>query len=313
MAEKIEEKSTNKNRRGAYQAPESKENVETTKKRTTKKTADALTAGKTNNQTATKKRTTKKVEDTSKENAKTTTKKKTTRKTEDTSKENTKATTQKRTTKKTENAPKEESSNKTTAEGKKEKKPTTRKTKKEEIKDKDEKMLVVEKKEKNTLTKKEQKELETIEKEIKSKQIQSQGKMSTIYGNVFKNILYAIIVILYFVLIIMGCKSIKSDIFITDLKVFSMTLIITTICVFEKAYKKDSGKLAITGIEFLVLSICTLLSIRIYTIFNSKFVSSITSFALLFAIYYVAKAIKVYIQEKKQLNKEVNDIVTRRE
>ena len=48
-------------------------------------------------------------------------------------------------------------------------------------------MLVVEKKEKNILTKKEQKELETIEKEIKSKQVKSQEKMSTIYGNVFKN------------------------------------------------------------------------------------------------------------------------------
>lgn len=186
-------------------------------------------------------------------------------------------------------------------------KSTTRKTKKEEVKNKDEKMPVVEKWEKNILTIKEQEELETIEKEIKSKQIESQGKMSIIYASVFKNILYAIIVILYFILLIMGYNSIEQNVFMTDLKVFSMTLLITTICIFENAYKKDSGKLTVTGIEFLILSICSLLLIRAYMVFNNKFVSLVTSFALLFAIYYVGKAIVCYVNEKKQVRKEVRD------
>ena len=131
--------------------------------------------------------------------------------------------------------------------------------------------------------------------------------MSIIYSSVFKNILYAIIVILYFILIIMGYNSIEQNVFITDLKVFSMTLLIATICIFENAYKKDSGKLTVTGIEFLILSICSLLSIRAYMVFNNKFVSLVTSFALLFAIYYVGKAIVGYVNEKKQVRKEVRD------
>lgn len=152
------------------------------------------------------------------------------------------------------------------------------------------------------------KELETIEKEIKKQTIIPKEKMNKIYAKVFENILYAMVILLYFILINIGSTSIRQDIFITDLKVFSITSIIVTICVFEYAYKKESGKYTIHGIELLILSICTLLSIRIYTIYNRKFISAIASIALLFAIYYVGKSIIIYVKEKKKAKKTTNDI-----
>lgn len=152
------------------------------------------------------------------------------------------------------------------------------------------------------------KELETIEKEIKKQTIIPKEKMNKIYAKVFENILYAMVILLYFILINIGSTSIRQDIFITDLKVFSITSIIVTICVFEYAYKKESGKYTIHGIELLILSICTLLSIRIYTIYNRKFISAIASIALLFAIYYVGKSIIIYVKEKKKAKKITNDI-----
>ena len=164
------------------------------------------------------------------------------------------------------------------------------------------------KKEKNILTVKQQKELETIEKEIKTQEELEKTKLSKAYVNVFKNIVYAIITIIYFIIVIICKNYIQPNIFITILKIFSMILIFGTICVFEIAYKKDSGKLAVTGIENLIISICTLISIRIYSIFNNKFVSSIASFGLLFSIYYVGKALRGYLKEKKQVKKEISDI-----
>lgn len=151
-------------------------------------------------------------------------------------------------------------------------------------------------------------ELEKIEKEIKEQTTIPKDKMKEIYKEVFKNILFAIVLLIYFILINMGYISIKQEIFITDLKVFSMTLIITTICIFEYAYKKESGKYTIIGIEILMLAIATLLSIRIYTIYNNKFISTITSISLLFAIYYVSKAIVIYVKKKKEVVKTTNDI-----
>jgi len=161
---------------------------------------------------------------------------------------------------------------------------------------------------KNNLSIKQQEELEKIEEEIKKQTTLPKEKMNKIYMKVFGNILFAIIVLIYFILINIGFILSNPTVFITVLKAFSIACIIITICVFEYAYKKDSGKYAINGIELLALSICTLLSIRIYTIYNSKFIGAVTSFALLIAIYFVAKSIIIYIKKKKQIKKQISDI-----
>lgn len=218
--------------------------------------------------------------------------------------------TTKETTKKTEDKSKEDTKSKSEDKGTNNKTKKNNTTKKETTENENNLELTKTKNEKNILTIKQQKELETIEKEMKSQEELEKKKMSTTYVSIFKNILYAIIAMLYFIVVIICKNYIEPNMFITVLKVFSMVLIFTTICVFEIAYKKDSGKLAVIGIEFLVISICTLISIRTYILFNSKFVSSIASFGLLFSIYYVGKAIRIYLKEKKKIKKEVNNIVT---
>lgn len=164
------------------------------------------------------------------------------------------------------------------------------------------------KKQKAELPIKRQKELEVIEDEIKNGVVLPKEEMNKIYTKVFQNMLFAIIILIYFILINMGYISIKPEVFITDLKVFSITLVVITICVFECAYKKESGKYAINGIELLILSICTLLSIRIYTVYNSKFIVVITLVALLFAIYYVGKSIVIYVKDRRELKEKSNGI-----
>jgi len=100
----------------------------------------------------------------------------------------------------------------------------------------------------------------------------------------------------------------NQNIFMILLKVFSMVFITATIVIFEIAYKKDSGKITILGIEFLILSICTLFSIRVYNVYNDKFERILVSFALLFAIYYIVKSSIEYLKARKKVKKEISDI-----
>lgn len=172
---------------------------------------------------------------------------------------------------------------------------------------KESKALKTTKKSKKEMTEQSE-QLEKVEEEIQKQTRIPKEKMNKLYGMVFENILYAIVTVIYFIMINMGYITIKQDIFMTDLKVFSITLIIITICMFEYAYKKDSGKYTIRGIELLILSVCTLVSMRIYQIYNKKFIPAITSVALLFAIYYVGRAIVIYIKEKKKAKKETREI-----
>lgn len=164
------------------------------------------------------------------------------------------------------------------------------------------------KKENNVLTVKQQKQIEIIEKQIKEQEKLSKEKISKVYKNIFKNICFSITILLYFILIVCGYNLINQKTFVILLKAISMLLISATIIVFEIAYKKDSGKITVSGIELLIVSICTLFSVRAYIIYNAKFESLLVSFSLLFAIYYIGKSIKEYIKEKKKVKKEVSDI-----
>ena len=126
----------------------------------------------------------------------------------------------------------------------------------------------------------------TVQEELKSKKvipIEEQKKMN---GEVFKNLLIAIAIEVFFNFIILGFINIEQSVFIVDLKVFAVSLLAVAIGTFEYAYKKDSGKIAIYGIEMLVLALCMLAAIYIDIMLNSKFViiAILTTYAI--AIYF---------------------------
>ena len=55
---------------------------------------------------------------------------------------------------------------------------------------------------------------------------------------------------------ILGFINIKEEVYNVDLKVFSFITLIIAILLFERAYKKDSGKLCAFGIELSLIHIC---------------------------------------------------------
>ena len=84
------------------------------------------------------------------------------------------------------------------------------------------------------------------------------------------------------------------------LKVFAVSILAVAIGVFEYAYKKNSGKIAIYGIESLVLAFCMLAFIYIDIMYNSKFVIIAILLTYVIAIYYTTKSIIIYQKIKKQ-------------
>ena len=150
--------------------------------------------------------------------------------------------------------------------------------------------------------------LEKIEKEIKKQTTIPDEKKLKMNKRVFKNILIAIIIVLYFTFINLGYYNIEPLKFLVDLQVFSILTIGITIVIFEIAYKKDSGELTIYGIESLMLSICTLLTIYVGMYYKNKFSYIINTISMLFAIYYVGKSIIIYTKMKRKALKRASDI-----
>ena len=155
---------------------------------------------------------------------------------------------------------------------------------------------------------KNEKKLGKIEEEIKKQTTISDEKKKKINKRVFINIIIAIGIVLYFIFMNLGFKNLEPSKFLKYIQTFSILTIVITILIFERAYKKDSGELTIYGIESLILSICTLLTIYIGINYNNKFPYIINTISMLFSIYYVGKTIVIYRKMKKKALKRASDI-----
>lgn len=152
------------------------------------------------------------------------------------------------------------------------------------------------------------KHLEEIEEEIKKQTTISEEKKNKMNRIIFHNIAIANIIMLYFIFLILGYKTISSETFMIDLQVFSIITIGITIIIFEKAYKKDSTEYAMHGIETLALSVATLLSTYAYARYQEKFIYIMLTTCYIFAIYFVAKSIIIYLKMKSKALKRTKDI-----
>lgn len=135
---------------------------------------------------------------------------------------------------------------------------------------------------------------------FKKKKKLPQEALKEINKPVFYNIVVAIVIMIYFIFLILGFYNIENSVYQTDLKVFSMCILFVAIIVIEKAYKDDNGRIAIYGIETIVLAIITLGLIYVNLILSSKYVSIVLIISYIACIYYVVKSIVIYHKGKKK-------------
>mgnify|MGYP004598300207 CR=1 FL=1 len=133
-------------------------------------------------------------------------------------------------------------------------------------------------------------------------------KNKIVRKKIFENIIIAIAIVLYFVIINFSYSRMEEDMLLQGIKMASMGILALSIVTFEIAYHKDSGRIAINGIEVLVLAILTL-TIRLVTArFKIDFGKYIVYLAYTFTIYYILKSIILYTIEKKKYLDSLSDI-----
>ena len=152
------------------------------------------------------------------------------------------------------------------------------------------------------------KKMQKIEKEIQKQKNIPIDEQKEMNKKVFKNILFGVAIVLYFLSINLGFYNIKESTYLVDLQVFSSLGIICTIVIFEKAYKRDNDNMAVFGMEMLAVSICTLLTLYIYKEFYDKFAYIINVISMLFAIYFVGKSIISYTRMRTKALRKASDI-----
>ncbi len=117
---------------------------------------------------------------------------------------------------------------------------------------------------------------------------------------ILQNLMVAITIIVYLSLLILGFNNIDSLVYQTDLKVFAICILLFAIIILERAYKKDSGRIALLGIEIIFVAILTLALIYVNLMLTSNYINIILIISLIFILYYTIKCIIMYIKDKNK-------------
>lgn len=129
-----------------------------------------------------------------------------------------------------------------------------------------------------------------------------------ILKQMFKNLLRAVGIMLYFIVLNLAHSAMNRERLVGDIEVFAGVFLIVGIFFLERAYKKEQGGTAVTGIEFLMLSLHSLSIMHITTLFRYDFKFYLLSSSYVISIYYVLKAIVLYTKGRKEYLNSLSDI-----
>ena len=156
---------------------------------------------------------------------------------------------------------------------------------------------------KNAVVEKEHDKLikwEEIKNIFKKKKAIPKEELKKINKPVFINIVVAIGILVYFIFIILGFFNIERQAYQTDLKVFALCILLLGIILLEKAYKDDNGRIAVFGIEIIILAIINVGLIYVNLMLSSQYINIVTITSYVVTIYYVLKSIIIYIKGKNK-------------
>ena len=125
---------------------------------------------------------------------------------------------------------------------------------------------------------------------------------------ILKDCIVAVLIILGFVGIYVTYSILQDNIFSRAWQIITMLLLGISIVFFEIAYKKDSGVIAINGIEILLFAcyVLTLEYIKTRYSINVKLYELISG--AVFVIYYLFKIFVIYTTGRKKVLNSLSDI-----
>ena len=125
---------------------------------------------------------------------------------------------------------------------------------------------------------------------------------------IFKNLVRAILVMLYFITLNFAYTRMNLERLIGDIEVFSGVFLVLGLLALEKSYKEEKVSTAITAIELMALSMHSLSIMHVITMMKYDFRTYLLTSSYIIAIYYVFKAIVIYTMQKRKELKELSDI-----
>ena len=112
----------------------------------------------------------------------------------------------------------------------------------------------------------------------------------------------------YFIIINFLYYKLSKSAVLLVLKILSMVVLTICIIILEYAFRKDSGKRAISAIEVLVVAGHTLSIAHVVQSNKFEFANYILVSSYIFSIYYLFKAIFIYTKEKRKYLNSLSDI-----
>lgn len=125
---------------------------------------------------------------------------------------------------------------------------------------------------------------------------------------IFQNLLAATIIMAYFCLINITYYNFENTIFEEYMKYFALGIILITVLDIEIAYRKNSIRLWIIGIEFLIIGVVSLYIPYIYLHTNNIVRIVIMILPAILVVYYLFKSLIIYNQKKFHYQNNLSDV-----
>lgn len=152
-----------------------------------------------------------------------------------------------------------------------------------------------------------EKSIKMVEELTEKRKLTSKVK-TTLNKEIFINIIVAILIVTYYMILNIIYLNTDSNLANNITKIFSLVAIAITVFVFEFAYRKDSLKIMIFGIELFVCSVIILCIPKIYKqLYNIKKIIFLF-FPLFCVIYYFLKSWLIYKKIKFNYQNNLSDV-----
>lgn len=150
--------------------------------------------------------------------------------------------------------------------------------------------------------------IDKLERQIEKKKKLPKDVENKINKKIFERLLISIGISFFYILLIFGFHNIEREVYLKDIKVFSIALCIISILLFEYSYKKESMKICVVGIENLILALVTLFCTYICILQEAKYIAYLALVSYVFTIYNLIKSVRIYKKMKNDYIKTLSDI-----
>lgn len=147
-------------------------------------------------------------------------------------------------------------------------------------------------------------QLSVIREEIEHTRFNMKLKRSPSYTKIFKNIIIAILMIVYMYLLIVGYDLIGFDSYFKVISILQYVLVGLGLILIEIGYQKNNLMVSSHGLEFVLLSIITLILVNLFSINYIHISKYEVGCIIVITVYFLIKSIIIrYIDYKKEEKK----------